>query len=46
MNAESDHELTRDQWEALKALRVPASIYSTVNRLTLESLIALDLAAI
>jgi hypothetical protein len=45
MNAESDYQLTPDQWEALKALRAPASTYSTVNRLALGDLIALDLAA-
>ena len=25
MNAEFDYDLTRDQWEALKALRLPAA---------------------
>jgi hypothetical protein len=44
MNAESDYELTPDQWEALKALRAPK--YCAVNRLVLESLIALELVAI
>jgi hypothetical protein len=46
MNAENDHDLTPDQWEALKALRVPTSEYRAFNRSVLEQLIALQLAAI
>jgi hypothetical protein len=46
MNAETDYELTPEQWEVLKALRAPASLYSAVNRSTLAGLIALDLAAV
>ena len=45
MNAEVDYDLTPDQWEALKALRVPASEYRAPNRSVLEQLIALQLAA-
>ena len=45
MNAEFDYDLTRDQWEALKALRLPAAERRVVNRLVVESLIALQLAA-
>jgi len=45
MNAEFDYDLTRDQWEALKALRQPATERRVVNRLVAESLIALQLAA-
>jgi ribosomal protein S19E (S16A) len=46
MNAEIDYDLTLDQWEALKALRVPASKYRAINRSILEQLIALQLATI
>lgn len=45
MNAEFDYDLTRDQWEALKALRLPAAERCVVNRLVVESLIELQLAA-
>jgi hypothetical protein len=45
MNMEIDYDLTPDQWETLKALRVPASGFSTLNRFVLEELIALRLAA-
>lgn len=44
MNAEFDYDLTRDQWEALKALRLPAAERRIKDRLT-ASLIALELAA-
>ncbi len=46
MNAEIDYDLTPDQWEALKALRVPASECLASNRTVLGQLIALELAAI
>ena len=45
MNTEIDYDLTPDQWETLKALRVPASRFSNLNRLVLAELIALRLAA-
>jgi hypothetical protein len=51
MNVEIEHELTPDQWEALKALRLPAPKYrvaeSTVipNRRVVATLVALQLAA-
>jgi hypothetical protein len=45
MNAEIDYDLTMDQWEALKALRVPAKQRWSLNRFTVEQLIALRLAA-
>jgi hypothetical protein len=45
MNAEFDYDLTPDQWETLKALRVPAPECGALNRSVLEKLIALDLAA-
>jgi hypothetical protein len=46
MNAEADYDLTSDQWETLKMLRVPKPKSFAVNRLVLEQLIALRLAAI
>jgi hypothetical protein len=46
MNAELDYNLTPDQWEALKALRVPAPERRGSNRFVLETLIALDLVTI
>jgi len=45
MNDEFDYDLTHDQWEALKALRSPASNPSRLRRLAVESLIALGLVA-
>jgi hypothetical protein len=44
MNAEIDYDLTLDQWDALKALRVPAAEYHAISRVVLERLIALQLA--
>ena len=44
MNAEFDYDLTRDQWEALKALRLPAAERRIRDRLVV-SLITLELAA-
>ena len=46
MNAELDYDLTRDQWEALKALRLLAAERRIVDRLVVASLIALQLAAL
>ncbi|MDP3694399.1 hypothetical protein [Bradyrhizobium sp.] len=46
MNTEFDCDLTRDQWEALKALRLPAAERRIRDRLVVESLIALQLAAV
>ena len=46
MNAELDYELTPDQWETLKALRVPVPERGSVNGPILKQLIALGLAAI
>ena len=43
MTAEFDYDLTPDQWETLKALRIPVSRFSTLNRLVVEDLIALHL---
>jgi hypothetical protein len=45
MNAEIDHDLSPDQWDALKALRTPAAKRRVLNRFVVEQLIALALAA-
>jgi hypothetical protein len=45
MNAELDYDLTLDQWEALKVLRLPAAERRILNRLVVASLVALQLAA-
>ena len=45
MNAEFDYDLTPDQWEALRALRLPAPKCRALNRSVVETLIALQLAA-
>jgi hypothetical protein len=44
MNAELDYDLTPDQWETLKALRMPASARRALNRAALDELVALELA--
>ena len=44
MNDEIDHALTSDQWETLKALRMPASKISASNQSVLHHLVALGLA--
>jgi hypothetical protein len=44
MSAEIDYDLTPDQWEALKALRLPAAQRRGFNHFTVEGLIALRLA--
>ncbi|MDB5606461.1 MAG: hypothetical protein JWP25_3361 [Bradyrhizobium sp.] len=46
MNAEFDYDLTPDQWEALKTLRLPASERRTLNRFVVEDLAALQLATL
>ena len=46
MNDEIDYALTPDQWETLKAIRVPVSRFSALNRFVLDDLIALGLATI
>jgi hypothetical protein len=45
MNTEIDYDLTPDQWEALKALRMPAAKHRFFNRFVVEQLVALRLAA-
>jgi hypothetical protein len=44
MSAEFDYDLAPDQWEALKALRVPSPQCRALNRSRVENLIALQLA--
>ncbi|GAC1506440.1 MAG: hypothetical protein NVS2B1_16040 [Bradyrhizobium sp.] len=46
MNAELDYDLTRDQWEVLKALRTPAAACRRLDRSAFKHLIALGLAAV
>jgi hypothetical protein len=45
MNDEFDYDLTPEQWETLKALRLPASERPRIARFAVESLLALGLAA-
>jgi len=44
MDAEFDYDLTPDQWETLKAIRVPAANGRALNRSIVENLVALGLA--
>jgi hypothetical protein len=44
MSAEFDHDLTPDQWEALKSLRLPAPNRNSLNQLVTGELTALGLA--
>jgi hypothetical protein len=46
MNVEFDYDLTRDQWETLKALRLPTAERRILDRLAVKSLITLGLAAL
>lgn len=46
MNSEFDCDLTPDQWETLKALRVPALGARPLNRFVLDGLVALELVSI
>jgi hypothetical protein len=43
---DADIDLTPDQWEALKALRVPAPQGRAKNRFVIEGLVALQLAEV
>jgi hypothetical protein len=45
MSAEFDYELTPEQWEALRALRLPAPRSRRLNGFVVDGLIALQLAA-
>ncbi len=44
MDAEFDYDLTPDQWETLKAIRVPAANGRGLNRAIVQNLVALGLA--
>jgi hypothetical protein len=46
MTDESDFDLRRDQWEALKALRSPFAGLRASTRLALDDLVALGLVSI
>jgi len=46
MNAEFDYDLTLDQWEALKTLRLPVPGSRRLNKFVVENLVALQLAAV
>ena len=46
MNAEFDYDLTPDQWEALKMLRLPAPRSRLLNKSVVETLAVLQLAAV
>jgi hypothetical protein len=43
MDMESDYDLTPDQWETLKALRMPGAVPHKTVRHQLPSLVALEL---
>ncbi len=45
MSAEFDYELTPDQWEALRALRLPAPRSRRLSGFIVDGLVALQLAA-
>ena len=44
MTTEFDDDLTPDQWEALRAIRVPVANGRALNRSMVENLVALGLA--
>ncbi len=44
MSTVFDYELTRDQWETLKALRITAVECVRLNRFVVDELVALQLA--
>jgi hypothetical protein len=44
MSAEFDDDLTANQWDALRSLRLSATKSSILNRFVVESLIARELA--
>jgi hypothetical protein len=45
MNTEFDYDLAPDQWETLKALRLPAAQRHILNRFVVDGLVTLQLAA-
>jgi hypothetical protein len=44
MNWEFDHDLTTDQWEVLKALRLPVGKRRNLVRFIVDRLVTLELA--
>ena len=46
MNDDIDYDLTPEQWETLKSLRMPVSRLSALRGIALERLVALGLATI
>ena len=46
MSDEFDYDLTPAQWEALRALRTPASRLPRMSRYTIDGLIAQELATL
>lgn len=46
MDAEFDYDLSLDQWEALKAIRLPTPRSRLLNKFMVEKLVALQLAAV
>ena len=44
MTTEIDYDLTPDQWEALRTIRVPAPNSRGLNRSAVKNLVALQLA--
>jgi hypothetical protein len=46
MDTELDYDFTLDQWEALKALRIPATERRGLNRSMVDQFVALELATI
>jgi hypothetical protein len=46
MNAELDYDLTQDEWETLKALRMPAQERCALNSIALDRLAALELTIV
>jgi hypothetical protein len=46
MSAEIDYDLSPDQWDALRAIRVPAPNGRALHRSVVEKLVALQLAEV
>ncbi len=46
MDTELDYDLTPDQWETLKALRIPATDRRGLSRSIIDHLVALELVTI
>jgi hypothetical protein len=46
MSLELEYDLTQDQWEVLKALRLPAPKRRILNQFIVERLVTFQLAAI